>query len=297
MRYDLAIIGAGPAGLSAALNASIRNKSVILFGLDSASVSKSEWIDNYLGLPHIKGKELNEHFKKSIENRENIERSKEKVQQVYAMGDYFSIMLKDNQIIEATSVIVATGIELKKDLINEDKFFAKGVSYCATCDAALYKGKEVVVIGYNEESVEEANFTAEVVDKLTYVNMYKDDINLNPNIEIIEGEKALEFTGDSRAETLKFESGKEIKADGFFIIRDSSKPERLVPSIEVDKEHIIVDKNFRTNIRGLYAAGDVAGRPYQINKAVGEGQVAGLDSAKYITLIKNGKYDKDFWKK
>jgi len=296
MRYDLAVVGAGPAGLSAALNASIRNKSVILFGLDSASVSKSEWIDNYLGFAHIKGKDLNAQFKKSIENRENIKRSKEKVQQVYAMGDYFSIMLKDNQIIEATSVIVATGIELKKDLINEDKFFAKGVSYCATCDAALYKGKEVVVIGYNEESVEEANFTAEVVDKLTYVNMYKDDIKLNPNIEVIKGEKALEFTGDSRAETLKFESGKEIKADGFFIIRDSSKPERLVPSIEVDKEHIIVDKNCRTNIRGLYAAGDVIGRPYQINKAVGEGQVAGLDSAKYITLIKNGKYDKDFWK-
>ena len=295
MRYDLAVIGAGPAGLSAALNASIRNKNVILFGLDSASISKSEWIDNYLGLAHIKGKELNEQFKKSIENRGNIKRSEEKIQQVYAMGDYFSIMLKDDQVIEATSVIVATGIELKKDLINEDKFFAKGVSYCATCDAALYKGKEVVVIGYNEESVEEANFTSEVVEKLTYVNMYKDDINLNPNIEIIEGEKALEFTGDSRAETLKFESGKEIKADGFFIIRDSSKPERLVPSIAVDKEHIIVDKNFRTNIRGLYAAGDVAGRPYQINKAVGEGQVAGLDSAKYITLIKNGKYDKDFW--
>ena len=87
MRYDLAVIGAGPAGLSAALNASIRNKNVILFGLDSASISKSEWIDNYLGLAHIKGKELNEQFKKSIEDRENIKRSEEKIQQVYAMGD------------------------------------------------------------------------------------------------------------------------------------------------------------------------------------------------------------------
>ncbi len=295
MRYDLAIIGAGPAGLSAALNASIRNKNVILFGLDSPSLTKTEWIDNYLGLDHISGSDLNENFKKSIKSRENITRSSEKIQQVYAMGDYFSLMLKDNNIIEATSVIVATGIDLKKDLGNEDKFFAKGVSYCATCDAALYKGKEVVVIGYNEESVEEANFTSEIVGKLTYINMYKEDIELNANINIINGEKPLEFIGEDRASSLKFESGRKISADGFFIIRDSSKPERLVPSIKVDSEHILVDKNARTNIRGLYAAGDIAGRPYQINKAAGQGQIAALDSAKYISLVKKGKYNKEFW--
>ena len=170
MRYDMAIIGAGPAGLSAALNASVRNKNIILFGVDSPSLTKTAWIDNYLGFTHINGNELNKNFKKSIESRKNIERSNKKIQQVYAMGDYFSLMLKDNDIIEATSVIVATGIDLKKDLENEDEFFAKGVSYCATCDAALYKGKEVVVIGYNAESVEEANFTSEIVGKLTYVN-------------------------------------------------------------------------------------------------------------------------------
>lgn len=297
MRYDMAIIGAGPAGLSAALNASVRNKNIILFGVDSPSLTKTAWIDNYLGFTHINGNELNKNFKKSIESRKNIERSNKKIQQVYAMGDYFSLMLKDNDIIEATSVIVATGIDLKKDLKNEDEFFAKGVSYCATCDAALYKGKEVVVIGYNAESVEEANFTSEIVGKLTYVNMYKNDIDLNPSIEIISGEEPLEFIGEDRANTLRFSSGKEISADGFFIMRDSSKPERLVPSIAVDKEHIIVDKNCRTNIRGLYAAGDIAGRPYQINKAAGQGQIASLDSAKYITLIENGKYEKDFWNK
>ena len=297
MGYDFAIIGAGPAGLSAALNASIRNKNIILFGIDSPSLTKTKWIDNYLGFDHIDGINLNKNFKKSIETRQNIKRSNEKIQQVYAMGDYFSLMLKNNDPIEATSVIVATGIDLKKDLVNEDKFFAKGVSYCATCDAALYKGKEVVVIGYNEESIEEANFTSEIVGKLTYINMYKDDIDLNPSIEIINGEDPLEFIGDNRASKLRFSSGKEISADGFFIIRDSSKPERLVPSVAIDKEHIIVDKNCRTNIRGLYAAGDIAGRPYQINKAAGQGQIAGLDSAKYITLIENGKYEKNFWNK
>ena len=294
MRYDLAIIGAGPAGLSALLNAKIRNKSVIIFGTDSPALAKSESIKNYLGFGDISGKELNDSFKKSLEGYD-YDKSDQKVQQVYAMGDYFALMLKNNEMVEATSVILASGIELKKDLINEDKFFAKGVSYCATCDAALYKGKKVIVIGYNEESVEEANFTSEIVDELVFVNMYKDDIKLNDSIEIINGEVPVEFIGDDRAKVLKFKSGEEISADGFFIIRDSSKPARLVPSIETDDEHIIIHGNCRTNIRGLYAAGDVCGRPYQINKAVGEGQVAGLDAAKYLSLLEKDIFDKSTW--
>lgn len=294
MRYNLAIIGAGPAGLSAAVNASIRNKSVIVFGLDSPAISKTEGIKNYLGFGTISGAELNENFKRTLEGHD-IEKSTEKVQQIYAMGDYFAIILKGDKIIEATSVIVATGIELKKDLIGEDKFFGKGVSYCATCDASFYKGKKVVLIGYNEESVEEANYTSEVVDKLIYVNMYKKNPELNDEIEVINGEIPVEFVGENNPTTLKFKSGKEIEADGFFIIRDSSKPERLVPSIKTDDEHIIIDNNCRTNIRGLYAAGDIAGRPYQINKAAGQGQVAALDAAKYITLVESGKFSKEMW--
>ena len=294
MRYDLAIIGAGPAGLSALLNAKIRNKSVIIFGTDSPSLENSESIKNYLGFGDVSGRELNDAFKKSLEAYD-YEKSDQKVQQVYAMGDYFGLMLKNNDMVEATSVIVATGIELKKDLINEDKFFAKGVSYCATCDAALYKGKKVLLIGYNEESVEEANFTSEIVDELIFVNMYKDDIKLNDSIKVISGDLPVEFIGEDRASILKFKSGAEISADGFFIIRDSSKPSRLVPSIETDDEHIIVHDNCRTNIRGLYAAGDVAGRPYQINKSVGQGQVAALDAAKYISLLKKDSFDKSTW--
>lgn len=294
MRYDLAIIGAGPAGLSALLNAKIRNKSVIIFGTDSPSLENSESIKNYLGFGDVSGKELNEAFKKSLEAYD-YDKSDQKVQQVYAMGDYFGLMLKNNDMVEATSVIVATGIELKKDLINEDKFFAKGVSYCATCDAALYKGKKVLVIGYNEESVEEANFTSEIVDELIFVNMYKDDIKLNDSIKVISGDVPVEFIGEDRASILKFKSGTEISADGFFIIRDSSKPSRLVPSIETDDQHIIVHDNCRTNIRGLYAVGDVAGRPYQINKSVGQGQVAALDAARYISLLKKDSFDKSTW--
>lgn len=286
MRYDLAVIGAGPAGLSAALNASIRNKSIIVFGKAPDSLVKSNSIKNYLGFPDIKGLDLYNNFKKTLEPYE-IEYSEERVQTVYAMGSYFALEMKDSQMIESTAVVVASGIDLGKDLENEEKFFAKGVNYCATCDAALYRGKDVVVIGYNEESVEEANFTAEIVGSLTYVNMYKEGISLNEKIKVIEGEKPLGFDGDDKATTLTFKSGKKIKADGFFIIRDSSKPQRLLPSVKLKDEHIAIDDLMQTNIKGLYACGDIAGKPYQIMKAVGQGQVAGLEASKYITSIKN----------
>lgn len=286
MRYDLAIIGAGPAGLSAALNAKIRNKSVIIFGEDSKALVKSRSIKNYLGFTDISGKDLNEKFKTSLRSYD-VKYSKERVQIVYAMGDYFALSLKNNEMVEASAVIVATGIDLKKDLVNEEKFFAKGVNYCATCDAALYRGKEVVVLGYNEESIEEANFTAEIVEKLTFVNMYKKGIKLNPCIEVIEGEIPYGFVGETRAESLEFKSGKKIQADGFFIIKDSSKPQRLVPSVKISDNHIEVDAKMATNIRGLYAAGDITGLPYQLMKAVGQGQIASLNAVRYITKIKS----------
>lgn len=283
MIYDIAIIGAGPAGLSAALNSKIRNKSVILFGKDSEKVAKTRSIKNYLGFSDINGEELNNNFKKSLESYD-IERSEKKVRTIYAMGSFFAIEVENqDEMIEAKSVIMATGIDLKKDLQNEEKFFAKGVNYCATCDAALYRGKKVVVIGYNEESIEEANFTSEIVGKVTFVNMTGEDVSLNSNIDLIQGEIPQGFEGSLKAEKLIFKSGKEIKADGFFIIKDSSKADKLVPSIKMEDSHILVDKNMASSIKGLFAAGDITGKPYQIMKAVGEGQIAALNAASFLS--------------
>ena len=283
MIYDIAIIGAGPAGLSAALNSKIRNKSVILFGKDSEKVAKTRSIKNYLGFSDISGEELNNNFKKSLEGYD-IERSEKKVRTIYAMGSFFAIEVENqDEMIEAKSVIIAPGIDLKKDLQNEEKFFAKGVNYCATCDAALYRGKKVVVIGYNEESIEEANFTSEIVGKVTFVNMTGEDVSLNSNIDLIQGEIPQGFEGSLKAEKLIFKSGKEIEADGFFIIKDSSKADRLVPSIKMEDSHILVDKNMASSIKGLFAAGDITGKPYQIMKAVGEGQIAALNAASFLS--------------
>lgn len=282
MTYDIAIIGAGPAGLSAALNSKIRNKSVILFGKDSEKLVKTKKISNYLGFSDVTGADLNQAFKDSLKDFE-IKRDTRKVKTIYAMGSYFAIEIEnESQMVEARAVIMASGIELKKDLANEEKFFAKGVNYCATCDAALYRGKKVVVIGYNDESVAEANFTSEIVGSLVFVNMTGKEVSLNEGIDLIEGEIPLGFEGTDRAEKLIFKSGKEILADGFFIEKDSSKPERLVPGIKMEDNHIFTNKDTSTSIKGLFAAGDITGKPYQIMKAVGEGQVAALKAAAYL---------------
>lgn len=285
MRYDIAIIGAGPAGLSAALNSKVRNKSVIIFGTDSKKITQTRSIRNYLGFGEISGKDLNENFKKSLAGYP-IERSSKRVKTVYAMGKYFALEIEnEDMMIEASSVIIATGIELARDLENEEKFFARGVNYCATCDAALYRGKKVVIIGYNQESIEDANFTSEIVGKVTFVNMTKNEVKLNDSIEVIEGEIPLGFEGENHADKLIFKSGREIEADGFFIIKDSSKPERLIPSIKLDGNHILVNRDLETSIKGLFAAGDITGKPYQIAKAVGEGQIAGLNAASYLSSL------------
>ena len=143
MDYDLIIVGFGPAGIAAGLNASIRKKKVLIIGKKSKAIEKSPSIKNYLGFTDIEGKDL---YKKFIDHIKNypIDIMDRKIKAVYAMGEYFSVDLGE-EMITSKACVIATGIDMGKSIQGEDKFFAKGISYCATCDASLYKGKKVVV--------------------------------------------------------------------------------------------------------------------------------------------------------
>ena len=153
-RVDIAIVGSGPAGLSAALNAKIRNKSFIVFGNNNLSnkVIKASKINNYLGFYGVTGKDLAEKFKEHI-NSMDIKITEERVNNIYAMGDYFALMVNE-KMYEARTIILATGMEVGKTLEGEERLLGKGVGYCATCDAPLYRDKVVTVIGYNKEAEE-----------------------------------------------------------------------------------------------------------------------------------------------
>lgn len=283
MDYDIIIVGFGPAGISAGLNASIRRKKVLIIGKKSKALEKSPSIKNYLGFNDIKGSDLYNNFTNHIKNYP-VEILDKKIKAVYAMGEYFSVDLGE-KMLTSKACIVAAGVDMGKSIEGEDKFFAKGISYCATCDASLYKGKKVVLLGMNDEAIEEANFINKMASQTIFVNPNKKDVKLDDGIEIIN-KKPEKFTGKLRAESLILEDGQELVADGFFIIKNSSKPESLVPSVEIEDGHIKVNYDMSTNIKGLFACGDITGRPYQINKAAGQGQIAGLNAASFISKNK-----------
>ena len=284
MRYDIAIVGSGPAGLSAAVNAKIRNKKIILFGNENLSnkLQKAPEINNYLGFYEISGEELKDKFKNHVDSM-GIEITNHKITNIYAMGDYFALISGEN-MFEAITVILATGIQYGKPIKGEEEYLGRGVGYCATCDAPLYKDKIVTIIAYNKHEESEANFLAQVASKVYYIPMYKEEVEVDESIEIIK-DTPVEIVGEQFVQKLILKNN-EIETDGLFILRDSISPGQLVPGLELDKNHVQVDRKMATNLKGCFAAGDIVGTPYQYIKAAGEGNIAALSAVSYLDELK-----------
>jgi len=284
-RYDIAIIGSGPAGLSAAINCKIRNKNVIVFGSKDLSykILKAPLINNYLGLPKVTGKELKDSFQKHIDSLK-IKVKPERINAVYSMGDYFVLMVNEKSY-EASTLIVATGMEYTKPLKGEEEFLGRGVGYCATCDAPLYKGKTVTVIGYSKDAEEEANYVSELAAKLYYVPLYEGDYDLSDNIEVVK-DRPIGIEGSRTVEKLILKE-REIATDGIFVMKESVSPGQLVPGLKIEDGHIFVNRDLSTNIPGCFAAGDCTGKPYQYMKSAGEGQTAALNVVQYLNNKKS----------
>ena len=279
-RYDIAIIGTGPAGLSAAITAKIRNKKILLIGNPNFSdkVQKAHQIQNYLGLPAISGKDLAKAFENHI-NSMDITITEGKVNAVYPMGSYFGLQVSQD-IYEAETVIVATGIVTGKAFKGENELLGRGVSYCATCDAPLYRNKTVAVIGYSPKEESEAEFLAEVCEKVLYIPMYKEETKLSDKVTIIN-EKPTAVIGENKVKSLQTEKN-NYEVDGIFILRDSIPPSQLVSGLEIKDNHIVVNLQMETNIKGCFACGDIVGRPYQYIKAAGQGNIAGISAVAYL---------------
>lgn len=280
-RYDIAIIGTGPAGLSAAITAKARNKNIILFGSASLSekIRKAHTVRNYLGLPEISGTQMQKAFLDHISSM-GIAVTEEKVTLVFPMGDYFGIQTSSDRMYEASTVILAVGMSAGKTYPGEEEFLGRGVSYCATCDAALYKGKKTAVIGSSPDEEAEADFMAEYASEVYYFPMYKDEVKVKDGIRVVR-EKPLSISGDMKARKLVTD-GNEYELDGIFILRDSISPGQLLPGLEMDGNHVKVLRDMSVNVEGCFAAGDITGLPYQYAKSVGEGNVAALSAAAYL---------------
>lgn len=282
---DIAIIGSGPAALSAAVNARQRNKSVCVFGrsLDSSLLFAAEKVDNYLGLPEMSGEEmLNEFYAHAV--KQGVEFRECRISQILSMGDRFMVNA-DNEFIQAKTLILAIGMSKSRGIAGEMDYLGKGVSYCATCDGMLYRNKTVIVVGENEEGEAEANFLADVCASVTYIPLYQPVMNLKENVQVKEGKPKAVLGENGKVSSLEMD-GETLSCDGIFFAKNSTPPESLLFGLQTDGKNIIVNRSMATNLPGVFAAGDCTGTPYQIAKAVGEGLVAALSAAAYIDANK-----------
>lgn len=281
--FDIAIIGGGPAGLSAALTGRIRNKDVALFehlGF-SDKLQKAHIVDNYPGLPQITGKGLMQQFAAHCMTY-NPSIIKEKVLNIFP-GDVFTL-LTPAATYEARAIVIATGVVSTLLFNGERDFLGRGVSYCATCDGMMYRDRRVAVISYTPEGEHEAKYLGELCREVYYLPQYKAEsiAEMRDNVKILSV-KPREIKGNGQVERLVTD-GSDLSVDGIFILRQSDPVENLLPDLELEGEVIKVKRDMSTNIPGVFAAGDCTGKPWQIAKATGEGLVAVLSAINYIDM-------------
>lgn len=282
MIYDCAVVGTGPAGVSAVLNLKIHNKNFIWLGNEDLSdkITKAEKISNYPGFIDATGKELTAAFKKQVESL-GIAVVGEMVNQIYPTDNGFALMV-GSDFYEAKTVILATGVAAVGTLDGETDYVGRGVSYCATCDGGLYRGKTIAVVCSNSRFEHEVKYLAELAEKIYYFPTYKNPSEIAPNVETMAA-RAVKIIGALRASGVVTSDGEKISVDGVFCLRDAISLATLLPKLETKDGHIAVDRKMATNVAGCFAAGDCTGRPYQYAKAVGEGNIAAHGVIEYLS--------------
>lgn len=280
--YDIAVIGGGPAGLSAAVQGRARGRSVLVVSGDSRDnpLYKTERIDNYLGFYHSTGAQLLERFRDHARQM-GVEEKEGRVLNIMPMSGTFYLSI-GSEMEQARAVVLATGVVRSAKYPGEEAHLGAGVSYCATCDGMLYRGKEIVVVGLAADAPAEANWLREIGCKVTYVGPGQPE-GLRPDIPAVKAGQ-VEVLGERKVEGLRAGSA-VIPCEGVFILRSSMAPTDLLPGLELEGNYLRVDRNMTTNIPGVFAAGDCTGLPLQVSKAVGEGQMAGHRAAEYVEQL------------
>lgn len=294
--YDVAIIGAGPAGMTAALYCARANLSTVMFGDPFASqLAKAGDVENYPGFDSIRGIELVEKFSKQLE-RYDIKLVQSYVGHIVRNDGFFRLFTDMGEFI-ARSVIVSTGAkQWELNIPGEKEYLYRGVSYCAVCDGSFYKGKKVALIGYGEQAASAAIYLAGLAKHVLVLSskpdmdapIHGEQLKAIGNVEIIGNARVLAIEGNEFAEHVRFEvDGQERieRIDGLFI--EGGVPNSVLAKdlgLELDEKGNI--EVFRpdqlTKVEGVFAAGDVTGGLHQISKAVGEGACAAVSAAIYV---------------
>ncbi len=276
MLFDVLIVGGGPAGLSAAVNAAARGKTCAVLANDYRRnpLYKAQVIDNYLGMRGVSGQQMLDRMQEEAV-RAGAAFYTGRVVSVLPVEDRFMAALGDT-MLEGRRAILATGALSAPFLEGEAALVGQGVSYCATCDGMLYRGRAAVVTGTADDLAEEANFLQEIGVRVTVATRRRPE-RLAPGVSWVEASRLAIRQDKGRLAGVEAD-GKLLPCDAVFILRSVMAPDSLVPGLELDGRFIRVNRRQETNIPGLYAAGDCTGKPLQIAKAVGEGLIAGQEA-------------------
>ena len=283
-QYEIAIIGGGPAGLSAALTARVRNKKVVVFesyGFGD-KLRKSHSILNYPGMPNVGGQEIMDTFLAQAKEL-GVEILMEKVQAIYP-GESMTISTTQGNFYSAQSIIIATGTAPAVLYPGEEDYLGRGVSYCATCDGMMYRDQEVAVIGLEPDAPHEAEFLAEICKTVHYFPMLPTSYKfIRENIKIYDRKQIpKEIKGAEQIKEMLLSDDSSVEVTGIFILRQATRLDSFLHGLEVSEGSIAADKQQLTNLPGVFAAGDCTGKPWQLPRAVGEGNVAALSAVDWL---------------
>ena len=279
--YDLVIIGAGPAGISASLYAKRANLNVLILYYGKSNLENASKIENYYGFQNgISGIDL---YENGIEQARNlgVEIKNIEVIGIENLGNTFNVKTVNGNF-EAKALILATGNKkLKPNILGIEEYEGRGVSYCAICDALFYKDKDVVVIGNGKFAINEAN---ELMHLANNVIILSNGLDVEDCGFEVKTNKIKAITGSTKVNRVEFEDGTYLDTDGVFIALGEAGASDFAKTLGIlqDGDSIRVNKDMETNVKGIYACGNLTGELLQVCKAVYEGAKAGLSAVSYI---------------
>ncbi|WP_421899694.1 NAD(P)/FAD-dependent oxidoreductase [Maridesulfovibrio sp.] len=304
--YDVLIIGAGPAGMTAAIYAIRANMSVLMIDKLSpgGQMVNTNEIENYTGSGSVNGAELSMQMFEHTQEL-GVEFDYKTVLDIVDNGETKTVICEeDDARFETRTIIIATGtVPRRLNVAGEDNFAGTGISWCAICDGAQYRDKNVVVIGGGNSAVEESIYLAGITSSLTIVTMFDltadpkacDQLRAMDNVTIHPYQDVLEFTGEGSLDGVRFKSTKEdatehhVKCDGVFeyigLMPTSESFKHL--GILNDFGFIEVDDEMNSSVKGIYGAGDITSKKLrQIITACSDGAIAANSAAKYVESLK-----------
>ena len=296
---DIIIVGSGPAGMSAAVYGKRAGLSVLVIEkvyYGTGQVAESSHVDNYLGIPGINGYELGEKFRSHAEGL-GVEFKDGEVIRFEKAADRWYVHLKNGETLESKTVVYAAGAAHRHlGVTGEEEFSGKGVSYCATCDGAFFKGKDVAVVGGGNTAMDDAIYLSDICNKVYLVHrrdVFRGDattlmkLKETENIELIVPAKVQEVKGEQVVTALQLEDGRSLEVSGVFVAVGMQPATSMLQGIVLmdDNGYIIADETGRTSAAGFFAAGDVRTKELrQIITAVSDGANAATSAERYIRL-------------